>query len=138
VAARESANVAALFEAAREASRGPVDTIRTALASLTGKIATREAVANNLAFLQLDLTDPELREHAAAQSRAIRAQLAGLLEEAVAAGDLAVDEPAVLAESLYTVYCGALVSWAIDGSGTLADWLGAHIERTLAPHRPSV
>lgn len=134
-AASEVDGVAVIFKATREAGCDPVDAIRTALVSFTEKISTREALANNLAFLQLDLTDPELREYAAGQSRALRAQITTLLEEAVARGDLAIDEPMALADSLYTTYCGALVTWAIDGTGELADWLCLHIDRVLEPHR---
>jgi hypothetical protein len=92
-------------------------------------------VANNLAFLQLDLTDPDLHRHAADLSRSLRTELASLLEEAVKSGDLVVDSCDVLADSLYTVYCGALVTWAIDGTGELGDWLAERIDRTLAPYR---
>jgi hypothetical protein len=28
-----------------------------------------------------------------------------------------------------------MVTWAIDGTGTLPDWIAAHLERILAPHR---
>jgi AcrR family transcriptional regulator len=134
-AASEADSAAMIFKMVREEGHGPVAAIRAALVSFTEKITTREALANNLAFLQMDLTDPELREHAAAQSRAMRAQITVLLEDAVADGDLAVDQPVALAMSLYTTYCGALVTWAIDGTGELADWLGLHIDRVLEPHR---
>lgn len=40
-----------------------------------------------------------------------------------------------LAADLWAAYCGAMVTWAIDGTGTLPDWIAAHLERILAPYR---
>ena len=31
-----------------------------------------------------------------------------------------------------------MVTWAIDGTGTLPDWIAEHLERILAPHRTHV
>ncbi|HET9969160.1 MAG TPA: hypothetical protein VFQ68_13075, partial [Streptosporangiaceae bacterium] len=56
--------------------------------------------------------------------------------DAVQAGLLAADTiPEALAADLWAAYCGAMVTWAIDGTGTLPDWISAHLERILAPHR---
>ncbi|MEQ7128273.1 TetR/AcrR family transcriptional regulator [Actinopolymorpha sp. B11F2] len=134
-ASREAAGVASIFEDARAATPGPLEAIRKALVSLPGPITTREGVANNLAFLQLDLTDPDLHRHAADLSRSLRAELTTLLEEAAKNGDVVVDRCEVLADSLYAIYCGALLTWAIDGTGELHSWLAERIDRTLAPHR---
>jgi hypothetical protein len=107
-----------------------------ALSTLPGRITTPEGMAHNLAFLQMDLTDPELRSHAVAQSRRLRAEIATLVTEAVAAGQLArTTSPATLADDLYATYCGAMLTWAIDGRGALSAWLREHLERALAPHR---
>jgi AcrR family transcriptional regulator len=134
-AARESAGIGDVVAEAREGASGPLEALRRTLVALPGPITSREGVANNLAFLQLDLTDPDLHRHAADLSRSLRTELASLLEEAVKGGDLVVDSCDVLADSLYTVYCGALVTWAIDGTGELGDWLAERIDRTLAPYR---
>lgn len=129
--------VAERFAAARAEHPQATAAIRAALSGLPGGITTRAAMANNLAFLQMDLTDPELREPTVAQSRALRAELAVLVREAVTTGELvATASPEELAEDLYTTYSGAMVTWAIDGSGALADWLADRIDRTLDPHRP--
>jgi AcrR family transcriptional regulator len=134
-ATREADSVADRFETMRSSELGPLDAVRATLVSLPGPITTREGLANNLAFLQMDLTEPELRSHAVAQSRALRAEIAALLREATETGEIVTDSSEMLADDLYTVYCGAMVTWAIDGTGTLADWLGERIDRALAPHR---
>ena len=39
-----------------------------------------------------------------------------------------------IADSIYTVYNGALVGWAIDGKGSLSRWLSTRLDRVLASH----
>ncbi len=58
-----------LFEQVRERSPDPLSTVRDVVVTFAAPVATRSALANNLAFLYLDLTDPELGELAAEQSR---------------------------------------------------------------------
>ncbi|MBG0564286.1 TetR/AcrR family transcriptional regulator [Actinoplanes aureus] len=134
-ATREAGSVADVFDAARTRAAGPLEALRDGLIAFTAPISTREGLANNLAFLQLDLTDEELHTHSAAQSRALRAQLVTLIEEAAAAGDIKVEDPAELADTVYAVYAGAQLTWAIDGSGDLGPWLAERIDRVLAPYR---
>lgn len=135
-AAREAVAVAGVLAAARAGGADPVRALVAVLAALPGAVTTRDGLANNLAFLQMDLTDPELRPHAVAHSRALRDGIAALVTDAVQAGLLAADTaPGVLAADLWAAYCGAMVTWAIDGTGTLPDWIAAHLERILAPHR---
>jgi AcrR family transcriptional regulator len=135
-AAREVTAVADALAAARARGADPVRALVAVLSALTGPGATREGLANNLAFLQMDLTDPELRPHAVAHSRALRDGIAALAADAVRAGLLAAGTvPETLAADLWAVYCGAMVTWAIDGTGTLPDWIAAHLERVLARHR---
>src|SRR5689334_11612912 len=135
-AAREAVAVAGTLAAARAGGTDPVQALVGVLAALPGAVTTRDGLANNLAFLQMDLTDPALRPHAVAHSRALRDGIAALVTDAVQAGLLAADAiPETLAADLWAAYCGAMLTWAIDGTGTLPDWISAHLERILAPHR---
>ena len=135
-ATREAAGVGDVFAGARAAHPDPLTALIATLAALPSGITTRESLANNLAFLQLDLTDPELRTHAVAQSRALRAEIAALVAEAVGKGLLTpAASPETLAADLYATYCGAMLTWAVDGTGELSDWLTEHLERAIAPHR---
>lgn len=134
-AAREAGGVQAVFDDARQHAPRPVDAIPRALRELASPIASREGLANNIALLALDLTDPELGVHAVAQSRMVRACLATLVREAADRGDLVEDPPDHLGDSLYATYNGALVTWAIDGSGALGDWVASHVEQVLDPYR---
>lgn len=94
-------------------------------------------MANSLAFLQLDLTDAEFGQRAARQSAEVRDQIRRLVEEASDSGELAPSlDTARLADHVYTTYNGALITWAIDGTGPLQRWLEERLDAALAPHRP--
>lgn len=125
-----------LFDDARAGS-SPLAALHTALSAFAGPTTTRSGMANNLAFLQLDLTDPEFAQRASRQSAEVRHQILGLVEAAVQHGELTpVVDTGVLADLVYTTYNGALITWAIDGTGPLEDWLRHRLDATLAPHRP--
>lgn len=130
----QSGGVDELFAKARASRHDPVEALRAALVRFGASAGSREELANSLAFLHLDLTDPELGEHAVAQSRAIRRHLETLLGEALAQelveGVSAVD----LADILYTIYNGSLITWALDGEGSLRRWIETRLDRALAPY----
>ena len=125
-----------LFARVRKSSPTAISALRSSLIEFTAGIDSRGAIANNLAFLHLDLTDPELGAHAARQSRLLRRAIARLVEEAIESRDIVAQDAAELADTLYTVYNGALVGWAIDGRGSLSRWLSDRLDRVLACHRP--
>ena len=108
-----------------------------ALLELTAGIDSRDAIANHLAMLHLDLTDPDLGAHAAKQSRLLRRAITQLLKEAISDGEISPTYAAELADTVYTVYNGALVTWAIDGTGSLTRWLSKRLDRVLAYHQPA-
>jgi AcrR family transcriptional regulator len=134
LAARGADDFRAAFARGRAEGAPPLTALYATLAGLVAEIDSPETLANHLAFLQLDLTDPELREHAVAQSREMREQIRGLLDAAVAAGDLIPCDAARLAQAVYTTYNGALVSWAIDGEGPLPAWTHRELDTLLAPY----
>jgi hypothetical protein len=103
---------------------------------LIAPVATREALAHSIAFLQMDLADAELRAHAVVQSREFRRRIRQILEAAAAAGELTATDTDALVQSVYTTYNGALLTWVIDGSGGLARWMRRSLDATLAPYRP--
>jgi len=117
----------------------------SALAALTalavGRLApmtTPERFANHLAFLCLDLTDPELYEPALAVHQAHGRAIAALVEEAIATGELRAGTPAgPLTSSIQTAIAGAGLTWALDREGTLPDRVAAGIGAVLAACRPA-
>lgn len=114
----------------------PLKALVTALRAMTAGVSSPEAMANNLAFLQLDLSDPEFHKQAQAQARRVRDSIAALLSDAVVAGELRPDtDTARLAEAVEAVYNGALVTWAVHRRGAVGSWVARQVETVLAPHR---
>lgn len=92
-----------------------------------------EALARNLAYLQLDLTDPDLYESLAKQARATRKAFEKLLAEAVDAGELpaGTDVPA-LARAVEVLLSGALMTWAVHREGKADRFLLRELDGLLA------
>ncbi len=134
-AERSARSTVAVFERARDRATDAATAIVDGLVDLVRPIDSRTALANNLAMLHLDLVDPELGAHARAQSRAFRAELVALIGDGVRDASLHDVDPATLADTLATVYNGALITWAIDGDGRLDEWLRTRLERALEPFR---
>jgi hypothetical protein len=93
------------------------------------------ALARNLAYLQLDLTDPDLRRHVRAQASATRAAFRALLDQAVKAGELvmSVDTDA-LARAVEVALSGSLLTWAFYQDGPASDWVRTDLDSVLRPH----
>jgi len=140
----------ALAERAAEQAETELGRLRAehdgALAALTelvtapaGSMATPEAFANHLAFLCIDLTDPEFRPHALAIHRARGRAVEALLDEAVRTGELRPGtDVAALAGSVQAVAAGAGLVWALDREGDLRQRLQVELDRVLSPHLFSV
>lgn len=127
------------FDSVDAERTGPLDRLVAGLKANANQLGDKVSLAKNLALLHLDLTDPELGAHATTHSRGLLGAIKSLIEQAEAAGDLldATDGDA-LATTIYTIYNGALVTWAIDGTGTIDDWLEERINEVIRPHiKPS-
>ncbi|HEX2077746.1 MAG TPA: helix-turn-helix domain-containing protein [Longimicrobium sp.] len=124
------------FAAARELYASPVDALLDALTRADGPTDTPEALANDLAFVQMHLREPEFHAHALAQATATLAEIRALLEEAVQAGELAECDPEDLSRTVQTAYTGALATWAVYRSGARDEWLRGEVEAVLEPYRP--
>jgi AcrR family transcriptional regulator len=131
LAAHGRDDVAAVFATARAREASPAAAIVAALRDLAAPVARREELANHLAFLQLDLVDPEFSRLALDHARAIEHELAALVDAAVAAGELRAGDARATARALHVTYNGSLLTWAIDPEGTLERRLRADLEATL-------
>jgi AcrR family transcriptional regulator len=115
----------------------PLAAIRAYGDCMAEMATTPEALARNLAYLTVDISDPELRKHLLVQSRATRAGLRDLLNRAVAGRELRRGtDTAGLARILETVIGGALLSWAVYREGTATRFVREHVDAVLAPHLP--
>jgi AcrR family transcriptional regulator len=119
----------------RTRNDSPLATIRDYAECMAGMARTPEALARNLAYLTVDISDPELRKPLLLQSRATRAGLQELLDEAVQRRELrAGTDTSSLARILETIIGGALFTWAVYREGTAARSMMEHVDGVLDPH----
>ncbi len=135
LSARFAGSAQPIFAALREAHRSPLATLRAYAACMADLAATPEALLRNLAYLQIDLTDPAFRGHLVENARATREQIEALIRAAVGAGELHKKvDPQSLARMIETVIGGSLMTWACYREGTALEWIRRDVEAVLAPH----
>jgi AcrR family transcriptional regulator len=129
------AGVPAQFAAARAKYASPLKALMELFVECSGFASTPESMANGLAYLQIDLTDPEFRSITQAQFAAIREETRKLLDNAVAARELIPSDTAELARLIQQIKGGSMLDWAVYREGTLADWVRRDLEGLLRPYR---
>ena len=125
------------FAAARTRHKSPLKALIELYAECTSFAPTPEALANGLAYLQIDLTDPDFHAITLEQFRAIREETKKLLDEAVAVGELRKCDTVALARLIQHVNGGAMLAWAVYRQGSVANWVRRDLESLLAPYRPA-
>jgi AcrR family transcriptional regulator len=123
------------FAAARAKYKSPLKALIELYAECTSFAHTPQAVANGLAYLQIDLTDPDFHAITLAQFQAIRDETRKLLNEAVAARELRHCDTAELARLIQHVNGGAMLAWAVYRQGSVASWVRRELEALLRPYR---
>jgi AcrR family transcriptional regulator len=123
-----------IFPALRRQHRSP----RAALLGLGNCMSmmgeTPEQVAHSLAFLHMDLTDPDFRAHALRRSQGMQAGLRLLVDDAIAAGELVRCDTRGLARALEATLTGSMLAWTFSRQGTLANWLRRDLRTVIAPY----
>ncbi|PWK64762.1 AcrR family transcriptional regulator [Streptomyces sp. CG 926] len=119
--------------------RGEQESALAALAALLAEwmapMVSPETFAHHLAFLCMDLTDPELHERALAVHEAQRRAVRALLAEAVSTGELrATTEVDTLTATVQAVTSGTGLSWALDRQDTLVRRVRHALDVVLAPY----
>lgn len=122
--------------AARGAHGSPLAALLHYATCVSQFVHTPEEFANHLAFFQLDLADPEFHAHALEYFLAERAELRALLDDAVAAGELARGtDTERLARAVQEAVNGARVVWAVVRDGTLEERTREALEMLLGRTR---
>jgi len=123
------------IDALQKQHRSPLAALRAYSACLAGLASSPAALSRNLAYLQIDLTDPDLRKHLLAQARATRAGLRRLIAAAIEAGEVSRKaDPARLARVVDTTLGGSMMSWACYREGTAARWMRKDLDAVIAPY----
>jgi AcrR family transcriptional regulator len=124
-----------IFADLRRAHPSPLAALREYALCQAQLAESPDALARNLAYLQLDLTDPELYQGLLRYAKGTRAQLAGLVKAAIAAGELSsAARPGQLARLIEVTLSGSLMTWAIYRDGTAARWMLADLDAVLRPY----
>jgi AcrR family transcriptional regulator len=131
--ARDS--VEACFAAVRTANASPLKALVAAATEMTKYVQSPEEMANHLAFLQTDLSDPDFYSVMLENSIRIEAGYRGLLDDAVAAGELKPCNTVRLARAVGAMSGGSLIGWAVYREGTAEAWVRADLATLLDPYR---
>jgi AcrR family transcriptional regulator len=95
-----------------------------------------QQLANLLAFLQLTLEDPEFRACAERHDATLERELAALLDEARARGELIACASPPLARAVIAMMRGSLLTWSAIGQHVAPEqWVKADLETLLGPYR---
>jgi AcrR family transcriptional regulator len=123
------------FARARASHPTPLAALLSDPLGATRTMDSPSALAHHLAFLQLELADPEFHQHVLEHAHVARQQIRKLLDAAIKHGELRPCDTNSLAEAIQVTYNGALITWAIFRQGPLALWLRRQLEFTLWPFR---
>lgn len=136
LSARFAGGTGEMFAAIRKAHRSPLAALRAYGDCISGLATSPQALARNLSYLQIDLTDPDLRTHLIAQARAARVELQSIIKDAIAAGELVRGtNPTRLARTVEAVLAGSMMSWAYYEEGSATAWMREDLDAVLKPYR---
>jgi AcrR family transcriptional regulator len=109
----------------------PLAQLRGFLAGFAVMAPSPEELANHLAFLQIDLVDPEFHRIALDLAEANQAATAQLVSDAMRAGELRNGDSRALARMLQAVAAGGLLNWGIVREGSARDWILRDLDLAL-------
>jgi AcrR family transcriptional regulator len=138
VGRHSAASVGREFAGIRLGHASPLAALGAVARCMTRMVETPEALANSLAFLQMDLADPEFRRHAQRHADAMRAEIRALLDAAIERGELASCDTRRLARAIHGLLNGSLLTWALDHEGPVEKRVAEDLDVLLAPHRRAV
>ena len=123
------------FAAVRAAHESPLDALMEVSLAQTRYMDSPEALSNHVAFLQMDLNDPEFRALAADGARRTEKEVRSLLDAAVDAAELTPCDTSGLARAIQAIFNGSIVFWAIHRKGSAESWVRKDLETLLTPYR---
>jgi len=125
-----------LFQSARERNASPLEALLAVLTECSSMFAVSpEVLANHLAFLQMDLTDPDFYALTLRQARSTHDGIRALLDDAVTTKELIADDTERLARAVHDVYTGAVLNWAVFRDGSVEDRVLEGLATLLGPLR---
>ena len=128
-------SVDACFAAVRSVHPAPLEAFVAAALEMTRYVKTPQEVANSLAYLQIDLSDPEFYALMKENGKRMEAGYRALLDEAIEAGELVRCDTTRLARAVGALVSGSLLGWAIARRGTAEAWIRADLAMLLDCYR---
>ncbi len=125
--------LASEFDRIRAAHRSALGVVYGVAECMAAMAVSPQTLSNSLAFLQMDLVDPDFHKHALAHSKAMHAEIKRLLDDAVTEGALQRCDTGRLARAVQGLIGGSLLQWAIDREGKAADRLREDLDSLLKP-----
>lgn len=130
-----SAGMEDLFSQLRARHDSSLDVIRAYAACMAAMARTPADLSRNFEYLQVDMTDPDLRQRLVDQSKGVRRELAALLREAISSGELSKNtDVTALVRNIEALISGALLTWGFYQQGSAEAWVRRHIDSLLRPH----
>jgi AcrR family transcriptional regulator len=130
-----TSSVAGQFAAARAKYDSPLKTLIELYVECSSFAATPDSMANSLAYLQIDLTDPDFHAVLLTQYEIMHIETRKLLDQAIEKGELKPCYTAELSRLIQQVNAGAMLDWAVYRKGSLASWLRKSLEAVIRAHR---
>lgn len=135
LAERFGESAGSVFDGLRAAHPSALAALRGFATCMAELAVTPDMLARSLAYLQIDLTDPEFRPHLLRKARATRRELEALVRSAIAEGGLSHEaDPRALARSIEAVVSGSLMTWACYREGSADRWMCRDFDALLAPY----
>lgn len=127
-----------LFAGLRAAHRSPLATLFAYADCMADLGPSPAALARNLSWLLVDLTDPDFKRNVQAQTRATEQEVRKLIDEAFKAGELRQLEgrrvnTAALARTVAAIVGGSLMNWAFHQEGQARDWIRKDLSVAFSP-----
>lgn len=135
VARQGASGVHEEFARIRAMYRSPLRSIEAVARCMAQMAKTPEALANHLAFLEVDLADRDFHRLALAHARQFHKEVRALLDEAVRAGELRKCPTTRLATAVHAMIGGSLLGWAIYREGKAEAWILRDLDVLLSPYR---
>jgi AcrR family transcriptional regulator len=132
--ARQGADAMPRTLAAAAEAPAPALALVEGFARLASGMRSSKEFANHLAFLMLDLADPEFQQISHAHAVGVERAIAEVLTASAAAGEMAPDDLDQLPRAVHAAYNGALVTWGMLGEGDAAEHVRRQLSLLLRPH----
>ena len=121
------------FEAIRARHPDPLDALREVVRCYAQMATSPEVVSNGLAFLQMDLIDPDFHQPALAGARTTLEELRKILDDAVRRKRLRRCDTKQLALALHAIIGGAMLAWAVLREGSAESMMQSAVDALLQP-----